>query len=409
MQQVILGGHSGSLNTGATRYIYPYGEVNGGDATIANRTVLIPEAGTISKLRVLLDGTAGAAKSYTFTMYVNGSPSALTCAVSGGTDVAAEDVANSVSVAAGDRLSLEYVPAGTPTARVLRFAYVYTPTTSGIAVLLGGATSNPSTSATRYMTLGNCEASWDATQTNRAAVWNIDATIKTLYVFLTAAPGAGKNRVFTIMKNGSAEASSAVTIADAATSGSVTGLTIDLAPGDTLSLRTVPSGTPTATAVYWAMSYAPDVDGQYCMTGVDQNAIGVGSRYNSLTQYPISWDSIDGSRPVKAGASTGLVPTIKSIRALLSAAPGVGTSRTFTVGVDAAASALAVTISDANTTGVASTDVTPTLDQLVNIEQTVSGSPASAFASVAVLLAAPAGGGGGGGLGHTLLPLLGVG
>lgn len=401
MQQVILAGLGSNLTTGATSYIYPYGHVSGSDATVTNRTVLVPEAGTISKLRVLLDGAPGAAKSYTFTLYVNGSASALTCAVSGAVDTSAEDITNSVSVSAGDALSLQCVPAGTPTARGFRVGYVMTPTAATTAVLMGGLVNAPHATITLYTVLGSCEAGWDSPETNRAAVWNIDATIKTLYIELATAPGAGKSRAFAIMKNGSAEASSTVTISDAATTGSVTGLSIDLAPGDKLSLRTIPTGTPTATAtVHWGMSYSPDTDGQYCYTGYDQNSISNADRYNSFTQYPIGWSNTSEDRTVKAGGPAGYEVICKSIRVALSAAPGVGTSRTFALTVAGTPSALSVSVADAATTGVTTTDVSPTIDQLLGIKHSVSGAPASAAASVSMLLQSniTAGGGSGGSL-----------
>ena len=402
MQQVITGGLGVALTNNATSYIYPYGHVSPADATITNSSVLVPEAGVLSGLRIVIDGAAGAGKSYTFTMYVNGIASTLTCAISGASATSDQDVSHNVTVAAGDLIALECVPASTPTARAMRFAYEFTPTAATTAVLMGGASvTTPNASATRYNQLGGCETGWDATVTNRAPVWNIDATIKTLYVQLATAPGAGKSRAFAIMKNGSAEASSVITIAEAATTASVTGLAIDLAPGDNLALRSVPSGTPDATAViYWGMSYSPDTDGQYCMTGIDQNAINTTNTFNSLTQYPIAWTATEADRSTKAGGATTSKKVIyKSLRVELSAAPGVGTSRTFALNVDTSSSALSVTIADANTTGVTAVDVEPTRDQLITLEHTATGAAAGAFVTAAVLMqtqssgASPPGGG----------------
>jgi hypothetical protein len=78
----------------------------------------IPVGGTVSNLQVRLSGTlgSGSTRSYTFTVLRNGSPTGLTCQIfspsatnCSGSD---DEVWN-----AGDSISLQATPAGTPTGR----------------------------------------------------------------------------------------------------------------------------------------------------------------------------------------------------------------------------------------------------------------------------------------------------
>jgi hypothetical protein len=80
-----------------------------------NRTVL-PSAGTLRNLRIQADVAPGAAKSWIVTVEKNGSDSTLTAQLSGASQTTASDLSHTVSVAAGDAISIKVAPAGTPAA-----------------------------------------------------------------------------------------------------------------------------------------------------------------------------------------------------------------------------------------------------------------------------------------------------
>jgi len=112
-----------TLNTGALCFITPM--FNTIPGTVENvRQTTIFQGGVLRNLYVRLDGVAGAGKSYTFAVRINGVDTALTCQIAGATDVAGSDLTNEVEVKRGDLLSVGVTPAGTPTARNLYYIYL---------------------------------------------------------------------------------------------------------------------------------------------------------------------------------------------------------------------------------------------------------------------------------------------
>jgi hypothetical protein len=90
--------------------------------SIAQQEITV--AGTLSKLRVRIDGaagTAGSGKSYTITVRVNGLDTAVTCTILE-TATTCSDSAHTLTLNAGDLISLGVVPsASNPTVRALRW------------------------------------------------------------------------------------------------------------------------------------------------------------------------------------------------------------------------------------------------------------------------------------------------
>lgn len=162
-------------------------------ATEASISGIMPTNGTISDLRV--EGAApGAAKSVTWTVYKNGSATALTCQMTGSGSGAGitfcSDTANSVSLSAGDTLSLESAVSGTPgmgnTGASLRFV----PTVPGEAVSMNSSVSALSTGSTRWMALADGVQVGSETSSALTLV-PVAFTLKKLHCALNAAPGAG--------------------------------------------------------------------------------------------------------------------------------------------------------------------------------------------------------------------------
>jgi len=84
----------------------------------------LPFAGTLSKLQVRIDGTAGPAGSgefYSFVIRQNGVSTPVTCVILE-TATSCADMANSVVFAAGDLIAVLVVPsASNPNARAMRW------------------------------------------------------------------------------------------------------------------------------------------------------------------------------------------------------------------------------------------------------------------------------------------------
>ena len=77
----------------------------------ANREQIVPTGGTFKNLRIRLTSAPGAGNSWTFTFRKNRADTSLTVTISG-TDKEGSDISNTVSVVAGDQVSLKCVPTG---------------------------------------------------------------------------------------------------------------------------------------------------------------------------------------------------------------------------------------------------------------------------------------------------------
>lgn len=96
-------GRPGGLAAGVTAY------VGAGDSTTeAHVTVPWPRAGTFKNMYVVVDTAPTAGRNVTFTFRKNGADQALTAAIAD-TAVAASDTTNTVTVAAGDLVSIKVV------------------------------------------------------------------------------------------------------------------------------------------------------------------------------------------------------------------------------------------------------------------------------------------------------------
>ncbi len=102
----IIAGTSDNSNTANGKFYALSGDSsgNGTDASAGTRT-LVPRVGTIKNLYVILSVAPGAGKTNTYTIYKNGVATSLVAAVSNSA-TAGNDTAHTVSVAAGDEVSI---------------------------------------------------------------------------------------------------------------------------------------------------------------------------------------------------------------------------------------------------------------------------------------------------------------
>lgn len=355
--QILFGASSELTLTGLTRYHAIEGTGVPWEDGASDRLNLFAEAGTLGKWRMELSTAPGAGKSYTFTVFKNAVATAMTITIADA-DTVGEDVSNTVTVAADDRLTIQSVPSGTPTAAYARWASEFTPTTATRAVWSTPSDGNTSlhTTAVRYNTIGVPSDSWHATEDQRAVLWGVGASIASLFVRLSAAPGAGTSYAFTIMKNGVAEATSTVTIADAATSGNVTGLSIAVAAGDLLSLRCTPTNTPVNPSCYYGISYEPTTSQVFNVSGV---SVSESSGFHHPTSAPSTLPSAtESERTAMAGAGVGSASwSANGLRVELDTGPGAGEWRRFTVYKNGSPTGLTVQLSEFDTSVVGGTTV----------------------------------------------------
>jgi len=235
-------------------------------ATSGAARSLAAAAGTITALYAFLDGTPGAGKNYTFSIYKNGVRQDGTAGTPDTRVVVADSAttgattAFSLGVAAGDVLTLESLPTGTPTARRVGASVRFVATTDGQSQFCGCSDAAPSASATQYTRMPYAGSNaWTATESDETlsrVVSGISTfTLAGLRVRVDTAPGTGKSLTYSVRKNAASPAGiPSVPIADTATSGTDATGTVSLADGDTLNLRAVPAGTPTLPgAMLWGL------------------------------------------------------------------------------------------------------------------------------------------------------------
>ena len=102
-------------------YYIGMGESDGNEGKVAIPT---PVSGIIGGLQVRTNVASGTGtRGFTFTVYVNGSATGVTCSISGPSEQNCSDTGNSVAVSAGDRITLRSSPNGNPAAVSVTWSY----------------------------------------------------------------------------------------------------------------------------------------------------------------------------------------------------------------------------------------------------------------------------------------------
>lgn len=262
-ESVLMGGTNGAISNTVTNYgsMQAFSNAANWNATEVNVSSVMPTAGVIKNLQVYSPVAPAAGKSYAYTIMKNGSTTAVTCTMAN-TATTASDTSNTVTYAAGDTISIQAVPTGTPTAATPRFSVQWAPTTDGESLLLFGSSTNMLNAGANYeVAAGLGLSSWTATEANRKIVLQT-CTVKKLFVIASGTPGVATSYTISPRKN-SASTSITAQIANLATTANDTSNTSSFTQGDTLGLESTPAGTPTARALQagMVMYIAPPVVG----------------------------------------------------------------------------------------------------------------------------------------------------
>ncbi len=215
------------------------------NATESVVEIIAPCAGTINNLYIIADAAAGSGKTWAITLVQNTTPTSLTASFSGTTAKTGNDTTHSVSINAGDTLSIQATPTSTPTVSRISWGLEFTPTTPGQSFFGFGSSTAPSTTTTQYETaLGVGQLAYSGTETTRQIMPG-SGIITTFYAQLGTAPGGATTRTLTLRKN-AASTSVAVGFTGAAVTGNITGQAVRFEQTDLLSLQAAETGTPAA-------------------------------------------------------------------------------------------------------------------------------------------------------------------
>lgn len=378
---VLVSGSSRPSNS-VTQYGLVAGNRSNWYSTHDEAANVIPIAGTLKQLRVEMSTAPGVGNAHAYTIYKNGVATAATCTISG-SSTQCSDLSNTVSIAAGDTLSIESVPSGSPVSSgFFRMAWIFEGG-SQESIVIGGTRSNLLVNtATRFGQVQGT-TSLTATESQREAPAPTGGTFSDLRVIVGSAPGAGTSYTFTLRKNG---ADTAVTcaIADSATNCSDTANSVAVVAGDLLSLEITPSGAAATPTARWGFKWAPTTDGESIFLTASAGTMntGGGNRYVPPGGTSETWQSTEGNaihiaQPV----------TLRSMYvAINGAASGTSGSYTFASRVNTADGNLSVVIADAASTGsdTVNSDVVSAFD-LLTIRSQSSGTVNSRYAGVGLV------------------------
>lgn len=238
----------GPSNVNAT-YSYPANsyqlKANPYSAVVDSRYSIVSCPGTLSKVHYWRDSSPGSGKSFTASFYNLDSTQKLS-AVLADTNFSASNTVDTLTVAAGQRLTMEWLPSGnSPTSRNGSVSCVYTPDTDSEAPLLGGSALALDTTQTTYNCLWNAGfAAWSTSADERAALFQDLKRLSDFYVHTDVAIPTGETITLTVMRNrtGSWENTSIqVVIDDSGTSFSDLSNSYDIAKNDRLTLKAEPT------------------------------------------------------------------------------------------------------------------------------------------------------------------------
>lgn len=223
-----------------------------------------------------------------------------------------------------------------------------------------------------------------ATEADGTVRWQVAGTFRGFRVALAVAPGVGASRTIELYVNGSGTGL-VVTISGTETEAEDITNTVDVEPGDTLSLRSTVTGSPANAGMQWSLLFDGDAVGE-------SGHAWVGSLSTSEARVPALGGGIVGdawqTQTISIQVSVARVAgTLAALHYELLTAPGAGTSRTFALYVNGSSHST-VTIADAATTGSWTTGLTVAPDDTLQIRMTVSGSPANTIARVGVVFVA---------------------
>jgi hypothetical protein len=247
------GGHDTQLSGPATGNITEYLSVFTSSGPVSSEfggEVLIPTSGTIKSLYVRLITAPGTSNTRRFMLRKNNADTSLTCDI-GGTNTTCSDVANSVSITAGDSVTLQSSTfAGTPAASLVQAGLVFEADVDGEFIWGNSGPTNSSTSATQFKAASAGGGSLHVTETNRDQLAQ-RAIVRSIYAESSVAPGAaGSGKSYTIQfRQDAASTGPGCAISETSTTCNATS-EIEIAPDDFVATQITPSATaPTVAAI----------------------------------------------------------------------------------------------------------------------------------------------------------------
>jgi hypothetical protein len=351
--------------------------------TASSATALAPAAGTIRNLCVELVSAIGGTDAVTITLHKAGVASALAVTVTDPATTGA-DTSNSVTFAAGDSFVLVRTGSGLPAAGTAMVSFEWEPD-DGLTSIYGfGGQQDVLASSGPYrdglLDGGGDINGWNGSADQAKTLIGLAGDVTGFYVVLSAAPGTGDTRVFTVYKNGTAQDGSGgtvdtrLTIADLATSGNVA-FTLPVVSGDYLHIHATHTGTPASARACGSVTFLSTTAGRWHVGAYTTNQYSASAtNYLYPTGSSSAWDATETNRQHIAGTTPYL---LGGMIGRLQVAPGGATSATFTLRREQADTVQTITFSGSSTaeaTAGAVVEFASASEQL-SVQSVPSGTP----------------------------------
>jgi len=381
-----IGKTDSGIQTGAATRFYLANAPETGDAgtTEALREFPMPTSGTLSELRVSLSADVDAAgDSLVVTVRKNGADTRLACSIVGstGTEMYCENVGDEAVFARGDRVSLQFVTAGSPAAVLPGWSLRFDPDATSEGILPAITTIALAGNSDSWWGLG-CGTVVNGSDVTRQLAMPIAGRIVAMYVRSSGVIASG-NRSVDLYKNGVASTEMTCTLNNAAQDCSDVIGQIVLNPGDTLTAHAVSADAATLQGVNIGLLLIPYNPGEFALlTGASPSV--------SATNYMYMNSAGSGLATATEATAAGYLPPLLLLRAfaLVSVAPGTGASWRFGIRRDLTTdTALGCTIADPATNCSVAYAIGTELNQRIawsSVPSAVAPAAARAMLSLAV-------------------------
>lgn len=257
-----------SFGTGATavtaNHYIAVNSNSASDASIAKRRLVVAGPMTLSNLNIKMPAGPGVGTTINYTLYVNGSASTLVAACSEAV-ATCSDTTNSVSVVRGDVIALRAeTGAGAPTYTTVTGYIKKTIAETNRDDYIGGSNTATILSAgtTNYTSLFTAAVN----ASEGVGVIATGGVVSKFIVSLDGSPGAGKSYAVTLRKN-QVDTNVTCTVSDSATTCEDNINYTSFSGGDTVSVKVVPSGTPSARYITVGAKFSSSISGYFLTSG----------------------------------------------------------------------------------------------------------------------------------------------
>lgn len=342
-------------NVNGTANFHPITGAHSGGWSTSNTTRCQPvsEAVTIVGLYVFVTPTPSPG-NWVFAIDVGGTASGATCTVAAGATSAT--FTGSVAVAQDALISLRCTPNASAAVGTLFNWIVEYQTAGDFFCMMGGANTAYATAANNFWDpTGHHGTTVGTTAPVRSILCPAAGTLTRLSVATPVGVVGGTSYAVSLRTNDTTDNLTA-TMTAAQAAAQATG-SVAVAAGDSMTIKGVPTGTPTARQLSYCLTIAPTQRGEtWNGAGTDNNASPFPADTTSRYEVPQGQGFPDANGGVLVGAETSRSHMLRAgyvLRNLYwktATAPGGVTTRTLTIREAAASTVLTATITGAATT-----------------------------------------------------------